>query len=484
MLEGLEDVQRRWSYRVVGCLGGLALGAAILVAPTPEGMSVEAHRVAAVAAVMALWWLAAVFPLTVTALVPLVAFPLLGVSDLATVARPYAHPLIFLCLGGFVIGFALEEAGIHGRLTAELLQIRSLRASPRRVLGALMAAAGLLSAVVSNTATAVMMMPLALGLAKTTGVDARGRSGFALGLAYACSIGGVATLVGTFPNAVFVQQVAADLDLAVSFGQWLGVGLPFSLVGLPLAWWVVGRMLVSDRDLHMAAPARPPWKVGGRSVLAITVVAMAAWITRKPVQIGELWVPGWSPALGLDGWVDDAWVAIGAALALFLVRGEGGLPLLDFREAERRIPWSVLFLLGGGYALADAIRSSGLTAWLATFTQHLAALPLWATALLIALLVTFLTELTSNTATTQVLLPLLSAGAVAAGVDPLAWMVPATLAASCAFMLPVATPPNAIAAESGAIRPEDMARAGAVLNLALAVWVAFIGTVLAPRVLG
>lgn len=468
-----------WARRWLGIGVGLGLGAAVWVAPTPEGLSDEGHRVAAVAVVMAFWWLTATLPLAITAFVPLVAFPLLGTATLAETAGPYASPLIFLCLGGFMIGAALERAGVHERLTARLLAVPALASSPRRVLAVAMGVAALLSSLVSNTATAVMMMPLALSLAERCSLDARGKAGFALGLAYACSIGGVATLVGTFPNAVFVQVARVEVGADIGFADWSAVGVPFSLVALPVAWLVVSGLFVPGHATEVVPPEPSPWRPGQAAVVGIVVVTMGAWLTRKSVQLGSVTLPGWGEGLA----VDDAWVAMLAAIVLFGVRGEEGEAFLDLREVELTVPWSVLFLLGGGFSLAAAIRDAGVTGWLAGGVGGLADVPLLVAALVLCLGVTFLTELTSNTATTQVLLPVLAAGAIGVGADPLGWMVPATLSASCAFMLPVATPPNAVAAELGHVPSRDMARAGLVLNLLLAVWAALVGALWAPLVL-
>lgn len=477
----LERLQQRPAYRAGGVALGLLLCGLIVASEPPPGLSVAGWRTLGVTLLMALWWLGAVLPLTVTALVPLIAFPLLQIAPIREVATPYAHPLIFLMLGGFLLGRAMEEVGLHERLVAGLLRPAALRRGPRRTLLGLMVAAAVLSGLVSNTATTVMMLPLALLLAERSGASGRGRSAFALGLAYASSIGGVATLVGTFPNAVFAQVSADQVGREISFAQWLGIGGPFALVAVPIAWWVITRLLVPDSKQPIAALPIPAWRPGERSVIAIVGLAMLAWLTRRPMELGVITLPGWSRGLGLDGMVDDAWVAMVASVALFVLPSRGG-PLLDFRAAERALPWSVLFLLGGGFSLASTIRSSGLTSWLAGATQHLDALPHGLDVALICLSVTFLTELTSNTATTQILLPLLAAGADRAGTDPMIWMVPATISASCAFMMPVATPPNAIAAQGGSVSPGDMAAAGLLLNLLLAALATLAALLLAPWV--
>ncbi len=478
-----ERLQQRPTYRALGVALGLGLCAAVVASPPPEGLSVAGWRTLGVTILMAVWWLGAVLPLPVTAFVPLVAFPLLQVAPIREVATPYAHPLIFLMLGGFLLGRAMEEVGLHERLVAGLLRPAALRRDARRTLLGLMIAAAVLSGLVSNTATTVMMLPLALLLADRSGAVGRGRGAFALGLAYASSIGGVATLIGTFPNAVFAQVAAEQAGIEISFAQWILIGGPFALIAVPVAWWVVTRLLVPPGGTPVDPPPIPAWRPGERSVIGVVAVAMLAWFTRRPIDLGIATLPGWSASLGLDGMVDDAWVAMLAAIVLFLLPGRDGF-VLDFQSAERALPWSVLFLLGGGFSLATTIRDSGLTAWLATATQHLDALPHGLDILLICLSVTFLTELTSNTATTQILLPLLAAGAAQAGTDPMIWMVPATISASCAFMMPVATPPNAIAAQGGAVSSGDMATAGLLLNALLALLATAIALTIAPAVFG
>lgn len=480
------------TYRLVGVVVGLTLCAGVLVAPAPPGLEPTGQRALAVTCLMALWWLGGVLPITVTALVPLVAFPGLGIATVAEAARPYGHPLIFLMLGGFLLGQGMERVALHERLTALLLRPAAARRSPRNVVWALMLSGAVFSALVSNTATMVMMLPLALLLAERCGSTSRAGSGFALALAYACSIGGVSTLIGTFPNAVFAQVARDQVGVEISFASWMTVGVPFVLVALPVAWLVVSRMLVPAEwadDTGVEAPPWEAWRPGERSVLAVVGIAMLAWLTRRSVDLGFVVLPGWSDSVGFGAMVDDAWVAVFAGCALFALPG-GVAPdgrrraLLVFRDVERRIPWSVLFLLGGGFSLANVIKTSGLTEWLAGGTAVLATLPIPVALLLLCLSVSFLTELTSNTATTQILLPLLAAGAVRADVDPLLWMVPATISASCAFMMPVATPPNALAAEGAKVSPGDMASAGLVLNIALACVAAAISALWMPLVLG
>jgi len=479
-LQLLSGLVARWDrarslpgYRLGGVALGLAAAAAILALPTPEGLPLTGHRTAAVAALMAIWWLGGVLPMAVTAMVPLVALPILGIAPIKAAAAPFAHPLIFLMLGGFLLSHAMEEVGLHRRLTALLLRPAWVRASPHRVVLALMVAGAALSGLVSNTATTLMMLPIATRLAGLCTSDPRLRSGFVLALAYACSIGGVTTLVGTPPNAVLAGLAPEVAGMEISFATWTLLGVPFAVLAVPAAWLVITRVALPlpAGGWSLDAPPRPPWSPGERPVLVAAAAALALWLLRKPIDLGWLLIPGWSGFLPQGVIVDDAWVAILVGLSLFIIPRRGGEPergegnfLVSWTRAEAAIPWSVLILLGGGFSLASAISASGLTGWLAGGVAALGGLPTWGQVAVLCLGMTFLTELTSNTATTQICLPLLAAGAAAAGIDPMLWMVPATVSASCAFMMPVATAPNAIASEAGGVAPGDMAFAGLLLN--------------------
>ncbi len=484
LLRAWDEASRRPGWRWGGFLVGLAVFCAVLAVPTPVGLNPEAQRVGAVGVVMAMWWVGNVFPMALTAVVPFVAFPLLGVASPRDVAVSYAHPLNALMAGGFILAVGIERAGLHERLTAVVLAFRAVRASPDRVLLALMGCTALLSGMVSNTATTVMMLPLATALAARASDDPRARSAFVLALAYSASIGGVSTLVGTPPNAVFAG-LAADMGTDVGFATWLALGVPFVVGALPVAHWVVTRVAIPIQPRAnglITAPPVPSWRHGERAVLAIVAGALAGWLTRKPLDLGAIRIPGWSEGMDYGGVELDAVVAVAAGAAVFFVpggRGDTGERrlLVRWKDVEQGVPWSVLILLGGGFALAAAIRDSGLTAWLASGADGLASVHEGAAALGIALGMTFVTEITSNTASTQIALPLLAGAAERAGVEPLLWMVPATMAASCAFMLPVATAPNAIAAEAGGVSPTDMATAGFVLNLLLVPWVALVAFV-------
>jgi sodium-dependent dicarboxylate transporter 2/3/5 len=474
---GQWDAQtQRPGYRLGGALLGVAVLCVILALPLPDGLPEAGRRTAAVAALMALWWVGRVFPMAVTALVPLVAFPLLGVASVKAAAAPFAHPLNFLMLGGFLLAAGMERVGLHRRLTALVLRPAWVRSDPRRVVLALMAVTAALSGLVSNTATTVMMLPLALSLGHLCSDNPRTVSGFALALAYAASIGGVWSLVGTPPNAVFAAEAAAA-GFDVGFAQWMALGLPFTILALPLAWLVVTRVVIPiprPQGWSLDRPATPEWEAGERPVLGIVALAMFAWMSRSQWQ-------DWLPYSGSEL---DAMVALAAAAAVFLLPGpmrEGSRGfLLTWSRAETAVPWSVLLLLGGGFSLATQIKATALTAWLASGAEYLEGWPLLMTTGAVTVSMTFITELTSNTASTQIALPLMAEAAVKAGVSPLIWMIAATMSASCAFMMPVATAPNAIAVEAGGVSPADMALAGILLNGLLAGAVALWAVAVVP----
>ncbi len=487
-LAAWDRARTRPRYRLVGTAVCLALGivAHVAMAGAPAG----ARAAAALTVAMSTAWLGGVLPMAVTALTPLVAMPLLGLGSVREAAAPYADPLNVLMLGGFLLAAAMEQVGLHRRVVAAMLAPAWIRATPGRVALGLMAATATVSAFVNNTAAMLMMLPTAMALATALGADRRMRAAFTLVTAYASSIGGVTTLVGTAPNAVLAGLAPRLAGREVTFVGWLGVGVPFVLLAIPTAWWMVTRVALPLPRDHRAPPTPPqhpgPWSFGETAVGTVVGACLLAWLTRNPVDLGAVTLPGWGPHV--PGKVDDGFVAIAGALVLFLLPGEAlrrGSPpppqdthgddadealfLLSWRRMARAVPWSVLVLMGGGFAMADAIQRSGLSVQLAGGVARLGALPPVLQVLGVCVGIAFLSAFTSNTATTQVALPLLGAGAAAAGIDPLAWMVPATISASCDFALAVGTPPNAIAAEAGDVTPGEMATAGVALNVLCAV---------------
>jgi len=502
---------------------GLALGplllAATLLLPAPAGLDVPAWRTAGVGLWMATWWVTEAIPIPATSLLPLVLLPPLGVTGIHATAAPYAHELIFLFLGGFLVAIGLERWGVPRRLALALVSRAGAR--PEAVIAAFMASTAFLSMWISNTATAMLMLPIGLSVLDLFGAavqgletrgtgarqrearereaqerEARGREAdgsevrgagggnfgraLMLAIAYAASIGGLGTLIGTPPNAFLAAYLAQTYGFELGFAGWMAFGLPLVLVGLPAAHVLLTRVVypagfeelpggvsaVRDRLRELGSPGPAERRVAG----VFAAVALL-WMSRPVLD-------GWIPALS------DTGIAIAAGLALFLIpSGEGGGALLRWRDAER-LPWGVLVLFGGGLSLADAIHSSGLTAWIGEATAGLAGWPLVLAVGGTALVVVLLTELTSNTATAAAFLPILASVAVGIGQDPLLLTVPAAVTASCAFMLPVATPPNAIVYGSGVLTVPQMARAGIWLNLLFVVLATGAALLLLPLLFG
>lgn len=470
------------SRRVLPALAAAAFLVAVALAPPVAGLSPGAMRAAAVALAMAALWISEALPLAVTATLPLIAFPLLGIATLRETAVGYADPVNLLMIGGFALGHAVEEVGLHRRLANTLLRPVWVRSSPQRALFAMMVTTAALSSALSNTATMLMMVPIARGLAGRCLPDGRAQAPFLLGAAYAATIGGCATLIGTPPNTILAGMAPKLAGVPVSFAAWAAVGVPFVCVVLPVAWFAVGRLTygLPAEAPPAEAPPTTPWAPGERGVLAVAGLALAAWMFRAPITLGTLTVPGWSDALPGKG-VDDAWVAVAVAMILFFVRGADG-PVLRWERLESAVPWSVPILFGGGFALADGLDRTGLDDALAQAATGLGALPPWLAIGLLCVGGVVFTEFVNNTSATQLTLPIVAQAAKGLGVDPLAWMIPATLAASCGFMMPAGTAANAIAVESGGIRPAEMARAGLVVNVWSALMAAGVGVLWWPVV--
>jgi sodium-dependent dicarboxylate transporter 2/3/5 len=462
----------------------------------PENPAVT--RAAAAVVWIATWWITEAIPIPATALLPLVLFPLLKVETAKTIAPAYMNPMIFLFMGGFIIALAIERWNLHRRMALAI--IRRIGGHERRIVLGFMAATALLSMWISNTACTMMMLPI--GLAVVSQVNQGSPSGsplgrtLMLGIAYAASIGGIGTLIGTPPNLVlqgFMSERFPECE-ALSFQRWMIMALPFVAVFLVVAWALLVYLLCpvkgkGSREGREAVEAEYQ-KLGAmtraeRRVLVVFLATALLWIFRKKIAFGGFEIPGWSHILGLENSVNDSTVAIFMALLLFVIPS-GRKPsefLMDWQHALR-LPWGILLLFGGGLALAQGMENSGLSLWLGQRFQALGGAPEWLLILLVSLLITFLTEITSNTATVQMILPVLATAGLALGINPLLLMVAATLSASCAFMLPVATPPNAIVFGSGHIPITTMARAGIVLNLTGVIVIFLVVSILAKAVFG
>ena len=457
----------------------------------PE-LSAQARYVLAALLWMACWWMSEAVPLAATALLPLVLFPLTGVMAPGVAARAYGHEIIFLFLGGFLVAGAVESSGLHRRLALHL--VAATGTSPGRMVGGFMIASAGLSMWISNSATAIMMLPVALSVADRMRRDQGPGStvenfekALLLGIAYGASIGGVATLIGTPPNLVLAASVEQLSGESLDFARWLMVGLPLVALLLPLAWLYLTRWL-------FVFPTQPSEAAGslvraeldrlGRAsreekvVLAIFVAMACCWLCRSSKEIGPLTLPGLD--LLMPG-LKDSTIAIAAAVLCFVVPSGKGQwrPVLTW-EVSSRVPWGVIILFGGGLCLAQGVNESGLAL---AFSQLLAqgATSPWVTIALVVAGTVVLTEFTSNTATAALLMPLLATAAVGAGHHPLGYMIPGAVACSFAFCLPVATPPNAIVYGCGRLSMGDMLRAGLLMNLlAYLVWMLLFAFVALP----
>jgi sodium-dependent dicarboxylate transporter 2/3/5 len=458
--------------RFIGLILGPVLFVIFLLSPVPSGMSPEGMKVAAVAALMATFWMTEAIAIPATALMPIALFPLLGVMPTPKVTTAYANHLIYLFLGGFLIAVTMEKWHLHKRIALHTIHIVGV--TPQRIVLGFMLATAFLSAWISNTATAMLMVTIGLavlhqGTAAVAGNQSEDlrQSSFGttlmLAIAYSASIGGVATLIGTPPNAILAGVIEKNYGYTVSFAQWMMFGLPLALVMLFVAWYYLTRFVMGKEVSELPGGKQAirdqldtlgPMSSQEKKVLAVFIFVAAAWIFRGLFDFEFLKN------------VKDSSIAIFAALLLFIIPSDWkkGEFLLDWNTAVR-IPWDIIILFGGGFALAGGFESSGLTQWIAGEMEFLQGSGLIITVFAVVLMVIFLTEVTSNTATASLLVPVIGAFALAVYIHPYYLMTAVAVAASFAFMLPVATPPNAIVFSSRQITIPQMARAGLWLNL-------------------
>lgn len=485
----MSDRSPEFSRRAGRLLGPLVFLAMMFAGQWQDVMDPVAWRTAAVGLWMAIWWATEAIPVPVTAFLPIVIFDPLGIASIREAAVPYANPIIYLFLGGFLMALALERWNLHRRIALAILDRTGT--DGRRLIGGFMLVCAMLSMWMTNTSTTMMLLPIVLSVIGVIGDNMpelpqqsqdNFRIAMLLGLAYAASIGGLATLVGTPPNALLIGYLAENYGIEISFARWMAVGIPVTAIMLPVAWFLLTRFLYPvnvpasravREHLHELRESLGPMTQPEKRVAVVFCLVVLSWLSRRPVT-------EW---LGLTG-VSDAGIVMTAAVLLFLLpSGDATRPRLMTWEQTTRLPWGVLVLFGGGLSLAAAVSNSGLALWLGESLALLNAFGLVALVIASVALVIFLTELTSNLATTATLLPVMGAIAVQAGLPPLYLTVPITIAASCAFMLPVATPPNAIVFATGQISIPQMVRAGLLLNLIGIVIVTLIALYLAPNLL-
>jgi sodium-dependent dicarboxylate transporter 2/3/5 len=480
-----------------GVLGPSALLLFLLPIWSAE-MDFTIRAMAGIAVWMSLWWIFEVIPLGATALLPLILYPILGISQTSAVTSAYMNDIIFLFLGGFLIALAMERWELHKRISLRIILF--FGSEPSRLIIGFMVAAAFLSMWISNTATAVMLLPVGLSVLKRYEAmkpdrQPQQRDPFPaylmLAIAYACSVGGMGTLIGTPPNLALAQIYNAELQAPdpLSFGRWLTIGLPVSLtmlviIGAILTYQLRRRYREADigntENLLDGAEIQNEYEQLGvmsreEKIIAFVFGATAVlWIFRTNIELGGVVIPGWSNLLGLQDQITDATIALAMSVVLFLIPGYTSDPNKDQKKTKTRlltkavfkeVPWGIILLFGGGFALAEGFSSSGLSEFIGTQIQSWHMLPEYGLQAGTAGLMTFLTELTSNTASAQLMLPILISVAKGLQITPLHLMVPATLSASCAFMMPVATPPNAIMFGSGRIPIRLMVSLGFFLNL-------------------
>ena len=523
----MTDHHPRTSGRAQAIGFWLGLGCFLLLLAFPiDPANVPASRLAAAASLMAIWWVSNALPLFATAILPLVLFPLLGIMSSGNVAPVYFNSTIVLFLGGFMIALTMERWNLHKRIALAI--IHTVGGGPARIILGFMVAAAFLSMWISNTATAVMMVPIGLAMVlqveETAGVRHSRTFTIALmlGIAYGCSMGGLTTLVGTPPNLSFqrIFQIIFPEAPPIDFGTWIVLGLPIGITMIAIAWLLLTHVLyrpspevrIEPDVIERQRAGLGPISFEERSVLVVFAMTALLWVFRRNLEVGFATIPGWSNLLPFPGMIDDGTVAIAMAAVLFFIPTRNRAPrsasgtaagvipkwqeplrrAARFATANRvmgaevipRLPWNIVLLFGGGFALAAGFTETGLANIIGNQFQGLGGLPDFVVVLLVCLTLTFLTELTSNLATTEMILPILASVAVLTEMNPLILMVPATLSASCAFMMPVATPPNAIVFGSDRISVGEMARAGIILNLIGAVVIATLVTTLGETVFG
>lgn len=417
------------------------------------GQSTALCITAAVAIWCVSWWILEPVPIPVTSLLPIAIFPLTGVLTADQVASAYGNKLILLLLGGFLLSTAISHCGAHRRLALTMVHWFG-NDNPKRLVLGFMVAAATLSMWISNTAATLMLLPVALAVIDSSD-DKKLALPLLLGLAYAASVGGLSTPIGTPPNLIFMQVYQENTGLQIGFVKWMSWALPVVILFLPVIWLWLTRKLTDSGHLYL--PKVGEWTTHEIRVTIVFAITASLWITRQE-PFG-----GWSGWLGLPQ-ANDASVALLGVVALFIIPNGKQKKLLDWKTAQK-IPWGILLLFSGGICLAKAFVASGLSTQLGEQLSAVTSFSIIGMMLVIALSVTFMTEATSNTATTAMLMPILAATAINADIDPILLMVPATLSASCAFMLPVATAPNTVVFSSGQIATQQMAREGFVLNL-------------------
>ena len=475
------------AYKKKGFTIGLIVFVLLLFIPAPEGLTSDAWKVAAIVVLMAIWWATEAIPVPVTALLPLALFPLFQITSFKSAALPYANPNIYLFLGGFMLAIAIEKTGLHKRMALKM--ILAAGSSGMKLIGGFMLVAALISMFVMNTSTTLMLLPIGLAVCSVIATTIPGLNdqdkkffdtALMLGIAYAATIGGMSTLVGTAPNIVFSAFMSETYGVEISMIDWMKLGVPLAVVMLFSAWIILTKyvfpisFVTSDdtrEHLHRMLDELGPLSKDELKISVIFGLTALAWIFRKGLDNFEL----------LSG-LTDAGIAIISAILLFMVPSSNNKGDLLNWDSSNKLPWGLLILFGGGLSIAAQINSTGLGVWIGEGLSILGTVPPIMLIFFVAALIIFLTEITSNVATTSTFLPVFGAVAIGLGILPVSLTVPVCLAASCAFMLPVATPPNAIVYGSGKFTIATMMKAGFVLNIIGIIVVTLFAYFIAPQV--
>ena len=473
--------------KTVGFWFGIISFLLVLFLPNPEGLSSEGRITAAVFLLMGIWWAFEAIPLQVTALMPLILFPLLNVEEIAVISREYMNKVQFLFAGGFIIALAIQKWGLHKRVALNILKFSGLNS--QGIVASFMVASAVLSMWVMNTSTAIMLLPVGISVIKVindTVSDITDNQKFnfqlclLLGIAYAASVGGIATPIGTSPNGVLIQFASNNYDYDIGFANWISIGLPITLGLGPIIWIFLTRIIFpvnfsatqeSKDKLNSMLKELGPMSNEEKKVIVVFLITAFFWIFRQ--LIDNL------PGLAL---LDDSVIAISGAVSLFFIKERKNKnKLLIWDDVQNGFPWGLIFLFGGGMALAFVVNDSGLALWLASLIPS--ETYFWIILLTVIVMVVLLTELTSNLTTTITFLPVVASVGLNMGIDPLLLILPLTISASCAFMLPVATPPNSIVYASNLIPIQKMVRAGIFINASSILYVFIISYFLIPNLI-
>jgi solute carrier family 13 (sodium-dependent dicarboxylate transporter), member 2/3/5 len=456
----------------------VAVAALLLLVPVTPEFTPAVRFTASIGLLMALLWLTEAIPMGMTALLPLVAFPLAGVATMEKIAAPYANSAVFLFMGGFLVSATFERWGLHRRMA--YFALGKVGTEPRRLVFAVILVTAFLSMWISNTATTLMMTPIAVAVVAGLGKEARTAEATLLGVAYAASLGGLGTPIGTPTNLIFLGAARELFPNAptVTFAQWMMFGAAYLAVMVPACWLVV---VVTARvpkgeaiPLEQLGLEKPGlMSRAEKTALALCVATALLWMFRADIALGGVVIPGWASLFPAAKSINDATVAVAMALLAFALPANKQQRLLGWEEF-RRIPWDVLILFGGGFALADALEASGFSKWAGARLSFVGDWPPVLMIVTVCVVVTLLSEVASNVATATAMMPIAAALATSIGVHPYFLMIPAVLAASSGFMLPVATAPNTIVFATGLIRVKAMARSGLLLDLIAAVVITFL----------